>query len=83
MENTIGQRIIHKRTLSVQQADEVCHNLDQLSKTGQWNIPTWATELAEHYGVAEAHVVVQLAGWRAAAKAYNYRLLEQGNLNEY
>lgn len=71
--DTIGQRIIHNLTLSVEQANEVCHDLDHLEKAGVWPeccVPEWATELAKHYDVLGAHHVIQQAGWRAAAKAY-------------
>lgn len=67
---TIGQCIIDKHILSVGQADEVCRNLDQLYATGIWDVPAWATELAHRFKVDQAHSVVQLAGWEAAAKAY-------------
>jgi len=72
--DTIGQRIISNTTLSVEQADKVCRDLDQLETTGIWNLPEWSKELAEHYQISEAHSVIQLAGWKAAAKAYQCEL---------
>lgn len=70
--DTIGQCIISRQTLSVEQADEVCRDLDQLEKTGTWDIPDWATELAQHYQTlgSPGHSVIQLYGWKAAARAY-------------
>lgn len=74
--NTIGHCIINNITLSVEQADEVCRDLDQLDTTGVWGVPAWATELAQHYGgIGEAHIVIQLAGWKAAARAYQCRTI--------
>lgn len=85
--NTIGHCIINNITLSVEQADEVCRDLNQLDMTGIWGVsqvtwsgiigrvPTWAVKLAQHYRVAEAHSLIQLAGWKAAAKAYQCRTI--------
>ena len=72
---SVGRCIIKKITLSVQQASEVCRDLEQLENTGIWDCPTWATELSKHYHanrwfVGETHSVIHLEGWRAVAKAY-------------
>lgn len=74
---TVGQRIINKLPLSVEQADEICHDLDILETTGIWDKgpPDWATELAEHYQVLAGCSVIQLAGWRAVAKTYKLESL--------
>lgn len=71
---TAGQKIIQKQVLTISEANCVCKDLDKLSDTGVWDMPDWATELAKHYDVGEAHVVIQLAGWKAAAKAYKHRV---------
>lgn len=60
----------HRETLSIEQADKVCSNLDQLYETGVWVVPDWASDLANNYKVEKTHDVIQLAGWQAAAKAY-------------
>lgn len=46
---TIEQQIIDKLTLSVEQADEVCRDLNQLDTMGVWDVPNWARELEKHY----------------------------------
>ncbi len=56
--DTIGYRIIHYQTLSLEQANEVLHDLRQLETKGVWDVPTWACELAEHYKTAKANLVV-------------------------
>ena len=56
--------------MSVEQAGKVCRDLDRLETEGCWDVPVWATELSQHYQVAKATATIQLAGWRAVAKAY-------------
>lgn len=68
--NDICKRIIDGITLSVEQADEVCRDLNQLDTTGIWDMPAWAVELGKHYSVSPAHSVVQVWAWKAVAKAY-------------
>jgi len=79
---TIGQRIIKSQRLSIEQASEVCADLNCLSTIGIWDPPKWAMELADHYEVGEAHIVIQLAGWKAAAKGYEQKLLEMRYLGD-
>ena len=69
---TLGKKIIARQfgLIDIEEANRICRDLDQLNSTGVWKVPAWATELAKHYEIGEAHVVVQLAGWQAIAKAY-------------
>ena len=72
---TTGQRIINQLTLSVEQADEVCNDLNILETQGVWSVPYWAIELAKHYQVLTGCSVIQLAGWKAAARTYKLESL--------
>lgn len=72
---TTGQRIINNLTLSVEQADGICYDLDILETTGVWHTPDWAKELAEHYQVCTGNSSIQLAGWKAVAKTYKLESL--------
>jgi hypothetical protein len=75
---TIEYNIANGIILSIEQADEVCQDLDHLDATGTWcddpngdkNKPVWAKELSEHLRVPKANAAVQQWGWKAAAKAY-------------
>ncbi len=74
---TIGQCIVFNHTLSVEQADEVCRDLDGREAIGRWETPPWVIELSRHYllDIKEDHVLIQLIGWRATAKAYQCRTI--------
>ena len=68
---TIGQLIIKKLPLSVEQANRVFNDLTELDTKGVWRAPYWATELSDHYGdCGIAHIVVQIRAWKAVAEAY-------------
>ncbi len=81
--NKICRCIIEGITLSVEQADQVCSDLDQLDSTGVWNAPEWAAELAKCYRLHIAHITVQYFAWRAAAKAYQCRTIREETQEEY
>jgi len=65
---TIGQKIINQQLLFVEEAIHVYLSLNQLETHGKWDIPEWAFDLAEHYRVGEAHIIIQNNGWKAIAK---------------
>lgn len=75
--NEIAQCIINNTLLSVEQADEVCRDLDQLVEIGAMHVSKWTCDLVRHYypNVMESHPLIQIAGWEAAAKAYRGRTI--------
>lgn len=68
--NEITQHIIDNTLLSVEQADTVFRDLDQLEDMSITSIPRWVVDLARHYNVRVLDPPIEIAGWRAAAKAY-------------
>lgn len=73
--NEIAHRIINNILLSVEQADQVCRDLERLDTnrtilyTGVWDLPVWVAELLENSDL----MIIQLMGWKAVAKAYQSR----------
>lgn len=76
---TTGQKIIQKQILSVSEADQIYNDLDQLSNTGVWNVPDWATELVKccYPNISVTHSIIQIAGWKAVAETYKEALLDE------
>ncbi len=72
---TIEYRTLNDVILSVEQANKVCRDLDHLDTHGIWAAPDWAAEVGRAYEVGAAHIRVQLAAWRAAARAYRSRTI--------
>ncbi len=69
-EQQIGQHLVDRQMLSMEQAGIVYNDLIQLQEKGEWGRPQWAIVLSDFLKTSVASPSVLVIAWEAVAKTY-------------